>query len=62
MAPARLPSLRRQVESNSLSVVVPIYNEEENIAPLLEQLQAALKDWSGEVEFLFVDDGSTWNF
>ena len=47
------------MESVSLSVVVPIYNEEENIAPLVEQLGAALKDWPGEVEFLFVDDGST---
>lgn len=45
--------------SASLSVVVPIYNEEENIAPLVEQLQAALKDWPGAVELLFVDDGST---
>jgi len=47
------------VESDSLSVVVPVYNEEENIAALLEQLQAAMKDWAAEVEFLFVDDGST---
>jgi glycosyltransferase involved in cell wall biosynthesis len=46
------------VESDSLSVVVPVYNEEENIAALLEQLQAALREWPGEVEFLFVDDGS----
>ena len=55
----RLPVLRRQVESVSLSVVVPVYNEEENIAALLERLQAGLRDWPGEVEFLFVDDGST---
>ena len=47
------------MESSSLSIVVPVYNEEENIAPLLEQLQAALRDWPGEVEFIFVDDGST---
>ena len=47
------------MESDSLSIVVPVYNEEENIAALLEQLQAALRDWRGEVEFLFVDDGST---
>jgi glycosyltransferase involved in cell wall biosynthesis len=59
MAPARFPFLRRQVESDSLSVVVPVYNEEENVRPLLEQLHAALRDWAGEVEFLFVDDGST---
>ena len=47
------------MESGSLSVVVPVYNEEENIAPLLGQLQAALANWPGEVELLFVDDGST---
>jgi glycosyltransferase involved in cell wall biosynthesis len=47
------------VESDSLSVVVPVYNEEENISALLEQLQAALREWRGEVEFLLVDDGST---
>ena len=47
------------MESTSLSIVVPVYNEEENIAPLVEQLQAALRDWPGEAEFLFVDDGST---
>ena len=57
--PIKLPILRGQVESDSLSVVIPIFNEEENIAALLEQLQTAMKDWTGEVEFLFVDDGST---
>lgn len=45
--------------SESLSVVVPVYNEQENVPALVEQLRAALKSWSGEVEFLFVDDGST---
>ncbi len=47
------------MDRSSLSVVVPVYNEEENVGPLHEQLQAALANWSGEVEFLFVDDGST---
>ena len=45
--------------SGSLSVVIPVYNEEENIPPLIEQLQSAVANWSGEVEFLFVDDGSS---
>ena len=47
------------MEGLSLSVVIPVYNEEENIAALLQQLQAALKDWNGETEFLIVDDGSS---
>jgi glycosyltransferase involved in cell wall biosynthesis len=42
----------------SLSVVIPVYNEAENIRPLVEELGAALGAWPGPVEFLFVDDGS----
>jgi len=43
----------------SLSVVIPVYNEEENVGPLVERLSTALEGWPGGVEFLFVDDGST---
>ncbi len=43
----------------SLSVVVPVYNEAENIRPLHDRLIAALADWPGGTELLFVDDGST---
>lgn len=42
----------------SLSVVIPVYNEAENVDPLLKRLASALMDWSGGVEILFVDDGS----
>lgn len=44
-------------EKLKLSVVISIYNEELNIAPLVEQLDSALSDINHEV--LFVDDGST---
>lgn len=47
------------MESDSLSVVIPVYNEAENVPPLVERLREALAAWSGGVEFLFVDDGST---
>jgi glycosyltransferase involved in cell wall biosynthesis len=47
------------VESPTLSVVIPVYNEAENIAPLAAKLASALEGWSGEIEILFVDDGST---
>jgi len=45
----------------SLSVVIPVYNEAENIPPLVEKLGAALAHWPGGVQFLFVDDGSVDN-
>jgi glycosyltransferase involved in cell wall biosynthesis len=44
---------------SSLTVVIPMYNEAENVTPLVERLGAALTDWAGPVELLFVDDGST---
>jgi len=45
------------IQKSKLSVVISIYNEELNIAPLVEQLDKALSNVNHEV--LFVDDGST---
>ena len=42
-----------------LSVVIPFYKEEENVEPLVLELHAALEDYPGEFELVFVDDGST---
>jgi glycosyltransferase involved in cell wall biosynthesis len=43
----------------TLSVVIPVYNEEENIRLLHEKLKKALDPLDKEYEILFVDDGST---
>ena len=43
----------------SLSVVIPVCNEEENVPVLVEKLSAVLEGWPGGAEILFVDDGST---
>ncbi len=43
----------------TLSVVIPVYNEEENIRLLHERLKKALDPLNKEYEILFVDDGST---
>jgi len=45
--------------SPRISVVVPIYNEEPNIAPLLEELQRVLDSIGGAFEVVAVDDGSS---
>ncbi|MEN0045559.1 MAG: glycosyltransferase family 2 protein [Bacteroidota bacterium] len=40
-----------------LSVVVCVYNEEDNVRPLVERISEALADYSYEI--VYVDDGST---
>jgi len=57
LAPARPTT--PMVESIALSLVVPVYNEAENVRPLVEQLERALRAAPGQTEILFVDDGST---
>ena len=42
-----------------LSIVVPVYNEEDNIFPLGAKLQSSLRDLGQEYEVILVNDGST---
>ena len=42
-----------------LSVVIPLYNEEPNVAELHRELTATLGAWGRPYELLLVDDGST---
>jgi glycosyltransferase involved in cell wall biosynthesis len=40
-----------------ISVVIPLYNEEDNIEPLYEQLTSVLGNLYHDFEIIFVDDG-----
>ena len=42
-----------------LSVVIPLYKEEDNVERLVDELHAALATYPGEFELVLVDDGST---
>jgi len=42
-----------------LSIVIPVYNEEENVDPLFEEITQALRHYEHPYEIIFVDDGST---
>ncbi len=42
-----------------LSIVVPLYNEEDNVEPLLASIHEALGDYPHPWELILVDDGST---
>lgn len=41
-----------------ISVIIPVFNEEENVAPLHAEIHAALRPSGYSYEILFVDDGS----
>jgi len=49
---------KRGKRNKGLSVVVPIFNEEENITPLYRELKNVLEGLGTEYEVIFVDDGS----
>jgi dolichol-phosphate mannosyltransferase len=52
------PTPAAQPPPLEVSVVIPLYNEEENVAPLLEELLAALRALGRRFEVICVDDGS----
>lgn len=44
---------------NLISIVVPLYNEEENLRPLYEAVRNEMEQTLYDFELIFVDDGST---
>jgi glycosyltransferase involved in cell wall biosynthesis len=57
VAPAGVPEA--STPAHRLSVVVPMYNEVENAAAMIDSVQAALSAYPWPWELLVVDDGST---
>ena len=44
--------------TKDLSLVIPVYNEEDNLRPLAEEIRAALDGRGLDYEVIFIDDGS----
>lgn len=44
--------------TKDLSLVIPVYNEEDNLRPLADEIRAALGETGLDYEALFIDDGS----
>src|SRR3989304_8702494 len=42
-----------------VSVIIPVFNEEENIPPLYEKLTSVLTRIGKDYEVIFIDDGSS---
>ncbi len=51
--------MKDKTKSPYLSVVVPFYNEVENVERLWQKLRSALEDFGRSYEVIFVDDGSS---
>jgi polyisoprenyl-phosphate glycosyltransferase len=47
------------MQSKTISIVVPIYNEASNVAPLYEAIKSIIKKIPHTFELIFVDDGSS---
>jgi len=47
------------VDHMNISVVIPVWNEEENIRPLHKRLSEVMRKTGKEYEIIFVNDGST---
>jgi len=48
-----------EIMKETLSILIPVFNEEENILPLFERLTKALQKTERPYEILFIDDGSS---
>ena len=46
------------MQRKDLSLVIPVYNEVDNLRPLLAEIHAALDDQGLDYEIIFIDDGS----
>jgi glycosyltransferase involved in cell wall biosynthesis len=46
-------------QTPDVSIVIPVYNEEESLPILTGEIEATMADVGGSYEVLFVDDGST---
>ncbi|KKL57254.1 hypothetical protein LCGC14_2237250 [marine sediment metagenome] len=52
---------RRDNSQKELSIIIPLFNEEKNLASLYSELKSALKSFGKSYEIIFIDDGSADN-
>ncbi len=57
--PKPAPGIAASLPPPEISVVIPLYNERENLSPLASELAAVLEDLGRPFEIVFVNDGST---
>jgi len=51
--------MEAQMDKPEVSVVIPVYNEVDNVGPLADEVKAAMEAAGKTFELVYVDDGST---
>jgi glycosyltransferase involved in cell wall biosynthesis len=51
--------MEKPSKPSSVSLVIPLYNEQDNVRPLYHQLRSVMDNLGRPIEAVFVDDGST---
>ena len=44
--------------NDTIALIVPVFNEEDNIAPFVSEVEQVLSDYLSHIEIVFIDDGS----
>jgi len=57
--PLASEDIRAETAAVRVSVVIPLYNERDNVEPLLQRLEQALRPMAWPWELILVDDGSS---
>ena len=47
------------MDKPEVSVVIPVYNEVDNVGPLADEVKVAMETAGKTFELIYVDDGST---
>ena len=47
--------------NTKIAIVIPVYNEKENLPTLMQRLTSVMQSWGRSYEIIFIDDGSTDN-
>ena len=51
--------ISENIESPEISIIIPLFNEEESLSELQEKITAVLENFKKSYEIIFIDDGST---
>lgn len=53
-----MTNTNNKFQARTISIVIPVMNEEDNLRELYEKLSRVLSEWHDRYELIFVDDGS----